>query len=167
MAIHIVSNFKLINEFKKSRYFRNNLGLVSTVEKSGKRVANKDDKFSFYYNDVYKTTIYGQGNVGNIKFYTDHYIKEDVFGMYYGENFEEFVFNFDFKYINEKNIDSYIGKILKEVEERYEEKIKNDELKKIEEKPQGHADTIIKNPGAVRYEDLKEYLKKKKKEREL
>lgn len=167
MTIHIVTNLKLIDQFKKSRYFRKNLGLVSTVEKNGRRTPNKNDLFSFYYNNLYKTTIYGQGNVGNIKFYTDHYIKDDVFGVYYGENHEEFVFDFDFNYLNEKNMDAYLGKILKEVEERYEEKIKNDELKKLEEKPEGNPNKIFKNPGNVNYEDLKEYLNKKRKEKEI
>lgn len=167
MIIHIVSNFQLINEFKKSKYFKNNLGYVSTVEKNGKRTPNEKDKFSYHYMGIYKSSIYAQGNVGNMKFYTDHYINEPVFGVYYGEQLEEFIFDFDFEFIKKKGIDAYLGKTLKELEEKYEERVKNKELKKTEEKPKGNAETIIKNPGSVTYADLKEYLKKKKQEKEM
>lgn len=163
--LHVVSGFHTINNFKTSRYFRQNLGLVATVEKNGRRVYNEKDKFSNYYNTMYRTTIYGQGNVGDIKFYTDHYIKDDTFAVYFGENFEEFLFNFDHNVIKEKGIDFYIGSILKQVEEKYENKVKNDELKKLEPKPEGNPDMVFKNPGAVTYADLKAYLEKKQKER--
>ena len=65
----------------------------------------------------------------------------------------------------EKGMDFYIGHLLKEVDLAYQEKIKNDELKKIEEKPKGNADMIMSNPGAVTYEDLQAYLEKMRKER--
>lgn len=163
--LHVVSSFYTVNEFKRSRYFRQNLGLVATIDKGGKRVLNKNDKFSYYYNNLYKTTIYGQGNVGDIKFYTDHYIKDETFAVYYGDNFEEFLFKFDKDLVKDKGIDFYLGYIIKQVEEQYEEKVKNDELKKLEPEPQGNADMITKNPGAVTYADLKAYLDKRQKER--
>lgn len=163
--LYVVSSFYTVNEFKRSRYFRQSLGLVATVDKNGKRVLNDKDKFSFHYNSLYRTTIYGQGNVGDIKFYTDHYIKDETFAVYHGDNFEEFIFKFDFDIVKEKGIDFYLGHIIKEVEEKYEEKVKNDELKKIEEKPAGNPEMVLQNPGAVTYEDLKAYLEKKQKER--
>jgi hypothetical protein len=55
------SNFQILQEFKKSRYFKVNLGLIATVEKNGKRAFNNQDKFSFSYNTNYNTTILGQG----------------------------------------------------------------------------------------------------------
>ena len=165
MALHIVSSFNIINEFKRSRYFRVNLGLVATIEKNGGRGYNTKDQFSFFYNNQYNTTIYGQGNVGDIKFYTDHFIKDTRFGVYYGDNFEEFVFNFDFSISREKGIDFYLGHILKSIEEQYEERAKNEELKKLEEKPIGDAEQVFKNPGNVSYADLRAYLERKQKER--
>lgn len=163
--LHIVSSFQTILKFKKSRYFRNNLGLVATVEKNGRRSYNEKDKFSNFYNNRYRTTIYGQGNIGDIKFYTDHYIKDSTFAVYYGDNFEEFLFEFDDKVILEKNVDFYIGSILKQVEESYEIKVKNDEIKKIEKEEKGNPEVIFKNPGSVTYADLKAYLKDKQKQR--
>lgn len=105
MATHIVSNYNNIQKFKRSKFFKQNLGLVATVERNGKRVYNDSDRFSNFFNMQYKTTIYGQGNIGDIKFYTDHYIKDNSMAVYFGDNFEEFIFNFDDEIVKEKGID--------------------------------------------------------------
>jgi hypothetical protein len=42
----IVTNFQILQEFKKSRYFKVNLGLIATVEKNGKRAFNKINSHS-------------------------------------------------------------------------------------------------------------------------
>jgi hypothetical protein len=167
MGMHIVTNFQIVNQMRKSNFFRVNLGMVQTVEKNGGRSFNDKDKFSWFYNNKYKTTIYAQGNIGDIRFYTDHYIKDQVFAVFYGDNYEEFIFDLDLSIISSKGIDFYLGHIIKEVETKYEELIKNNELKKLEEKPKGNASKIIKNPGAVSYEDLKAYLDEKRKNRQL
>lgn len=163
--LHIVTSLDTINKFKRSKYFRQNLGLVATVEKNGKRSYNRNDKFSHYYNTTYKTVIYGQGNIGKIKFYTDHYIKDSTFAVYYNDNFEEFLFTFDDNIFKEKGIDFYLGSILKSVENEYEERVKENKLKKIEQEKEGNAEKVLKNPGSVTYADLKEYLKLKQKNR--
>lgn len=165
MAVNIVTNFQIINKIKTSRYFRTNLGLVATVEKNGSRKYNDRDSFSMFYNSIYNTIIYAQGNIGNIKLYTDHFIREELLAVYFGENFEEFIFEWDEKIFKEKGMDFYLGHILKETEMKYEEKLKNDELKKIEEKPEGNADLVFQNPGAVSYADIQAYLEKKRQER--
>jgi len=145
MGLNIVSSQFVSNCFKKSRFFRKNLGLVSTIDKNGKRIANDKDKFSSHYNGIYRTTIFAQGNVGDIKFYIDH--------------------TFDVSFFTEKGADNYLGFILKSVDDMYEERVKNNELKKLEPKPVGNADMITKNPGNVSYADLKAYLEKKRAER--
>jgi hypothetical protein len=160
---NIVLKPSLINELKRSRHFRQNLGLVSTIEKNGSRVYNDKDKFSHFYNTRYNTTIYMQGSVGDIIFYIDYYIHDDVMAVYY--NMEEFIFNFDFNIVKEKGIDFYLGHILKTLETEYEDRLKKAEESKIETKNKGNADLIIKNPGNVTYEDLKEFLDKKNKNR--
>jgi len=163
--VNIVTNYQLVTNLKTSRYFRTNLGIVATVDKNGSRSYNEKDGFSKTYNTTYNTIIYAQGNIGKIRIYTDHYIKEPILVVYYGDNFEEFVFNFDFAMFREKGMDFYLGHILKEVELKYEEKKKNDELKKIEEKPAGNPEIIFQNPGAVSYKDVQAYLEKKRQER--
>ena len=159
MAYNIVTNFKIINEFKKrSRYFKINLGIVNTVDKNGNRVLNDKDNFANFYNSSYKATIFGQGNIGDIKFYLDHYIKEDVMAVYYNE--EEFLFDFDKKMIDEKGVDLFIGHIIKKIETDYSERLKEAEVKKAEPKPAGDAGKLTNNPGQVTYADIKAYLDK-------
>lgn len=167
MAMNIVTNAGIINAMRQSRYFRVNLGLVQTVEKNGSRSYHDKDKFSYFYNNLYRTTIFGQGNVGDIKFYTDHYIREDVMAVYYGDNFEEFVFEYDLDLVREKGIDGYLGHILKECDNRYEELRMKNELKKLEEKPKGNASKVKLNPGQVSWEDLKAYMEEKRRNSQL
>lgn len=163
---YIVTSFGIINEIKfGSKYFRVNLGLASTLEsqKGGDRVLNDKDTFAFSYNTQYKTTIYAQGNIGNIKFYTDHYIKEDVLAVYY--NLEEFVIPFDRNLVKEKGIDAMIGLVLKTVKEQYQSRLDEIEARKKAESEAvkvGNADLVSMNPGAVTYEDLKAYMEKKR-----
>ena len=162
--LNIVTNFQILQEFKKSQYFKVNLGLIPTVEKNGTRKFNDNDQFAFNYNNAYNTTIYGQGNIGNIKLYTDHYITDPIF-VVYTTDFEEFIFDFDKVMLREKGIDKYLGFIIKATEEQYDERANANALRKVEEKPKGNAENIFTNPGNVNYEDLKEYLKNKNKER--
>jgi hypothetical protein len=164
--LSIVSSFQVLQNFKKSRYFRISLGLVATVEKNGSRTYNKSDKFSNFYNNQYRTTIYGQGNIGDIRFYVDHYITDSSF-VVYTDDFQEFIFNFDPLLFRDRGIDFYMGHILKNVEEDYDARVLANELKKIEEKPVGFSEKILNNPGNVNYEDLKAYLAEKNKNRYL
>lgn len=165
MGLNIVTGYHTIDKFKKSRYFRVNLGLSSTMEKNGKRLINDKDKFTNFYYHSYKSTLYAQGNIGDIKFYTDHYVKDDTVAVFYNDNFEEFLFEWNDQKANEKGVDGFLGHILKSVEEMYEERVKNEELRKLESKTEGDADMLLKNPGNVSYADLKAYLDKKQKER--
>jgi hypothetical protein len=116
--------------------------LIATVEKNGKRAFNDQDKFSFSYNTNYNTTILGQGSVGDIKFYVDHFINEPIFAVYTDDN-EEFIFDIDIKKMREKRFEFYLGFILKTVEEEYNKKVENDELKKMEAKPIGNPENIL------------------------
>ena len=158
MAYNVVTNSKLIAEIKKSRYFRVNLGIVNTIDKNGSRLLNDKDKFAHSYNTNYKTTIFAQGNIGDIRFYIDHYIRTDVMAFYYND--EEFIFDFDRSMVNEKGVDFFLGHIIKNIETEYEDRLKEAELKKSEPKKEANAEMILKNPGAVTYEDIKAYLQK-------
>ena len=57
MQVNIVTNFQILQEIKRSKYFQVNLGFVPTVEKKGQRGFNDKDRFSQIYNGNYKTTI--------------------------------------------------------------------------------------------------------------
>lgn len=165
MGLSIVCGKKTLDRFKFSRYWRQSLGLIATVEKNGGRVMNNSDKFQHYYNTTYRTTIYGQGNVGDIRFYNDYYITDETIAIYYGENFEEFVYQFDNDLVKENGIDFYLGRMLKMIEEEYEERARKEELKKLEPKEEGNAEKLTKNPGNVTFSDVKAYLEKKRLER--
>lgn len=161
----IVTNLKIANYFKRSKYFKVNLGLVSTlVDKTGQRTNNENDKFAFYYNNLYNTHIYGQGHIGDIMIYVDHYIKQDLIAIYI--NHEEFIFEFNEIEMRDKGTDFYLGNLLKELSVKNKERVEEAEKKKIEkEEKKGNPENLIKNPGAVSYEDLQAYLEKKRKER--
>jgi hypothetical protein len=165
MAYNVVTNSLVVHEIKKCRYFKINLGLASTMDKNGQRLFNDADKFAQYYNSQYNTTIYAQGNVGDIKFYNDVFIKEPMMAIYVGPTYEEFIINVDFSIISEKGIDFYLGHVLKQVEEEHEKRILENTTKKVEEKPKGNPDLITFNPGSVRYEDLKAFMEKQNAQR--
>lgn len=164
MSYNIVTNSQFINEIKKSRYFKVNLGLVATIEQGNGRIFNNKDKFSYFYNMQYNTTIYGQGNIGDIKFYTDVYINSPIIAVYVGDEYEEFIMNIDYNMLQQKTIDSYLGYILKNVDEQLEERINNKTTKVVEETPLGNPDILTMNPGSVKYEDIMAYMQKQKKQ---
>ena len=126
---NIVTSPFIISEIKKCKYYKVNLGLVSTIDKNGHRVLNENDKFGYFYNSQYKTTIYMQGTIGDISFYIDHYIKDEVLAVYY--NSEEFIIPFDKPLLVEKGIEFYLGSIFKKIEIEYEDRIKEAEEKKL------------------------------------
>lgn len=163
---NVVTNSLVIYEIKKCRYFKINFGIASTKEINNEKILNNADKFAYYYNINYKTTIYAQGNIGDIKFYTDLYIKDPVMAIYIGNEYEEFLINVDFNLIKEKGIDYYLGYILKKVEEEHEKRIEENK-EKINKKDEnkGNPDIISNNPGTVRYEDIKAYIEKQNAER--
>ncbi len=162
MATHIVTNERIISLIKGSRYFRMNLGLVATVERSGRRGYNEKDKFAYFYSNRYNAIIYAKGNIGDIKFYVDQYIHEDVMAVYHKENFQEFIFELDTDFIKQKGIDSYVGKILMECDQKWQELKEQESLDILTEKPKGDANKVFTNPGSVSWEDVKAYLDAKK-----
>ncbi len=161
MEYNIVTNFNINTIFKqKSKYYKVNLGYTSTEEKQGgDRLYNQNDEFAFFYNTRYRTTIQCQGSIGNIKFYTDHYILEDQLAFY--QDREEYIFNFDGDIVKEKGVDFYLGHLIKTIDTE----LKHDETKKnvIEDTPLEKIDPklVSFNPGAVKYSDLKAYLENK------
>jgi hypothetical protein len=162
MGLNIVTNSKIVDIFKRSNLFVVSLGMVSTIDKNGNRILNDADRFAYFYNNQYRTTIMGKGNIGDIRFYMDSYIVEDVIAVYYGQEFQEFVFEFDARFIKEKGINAYLGKILKDCDDGYEELKKKDELKKLEPVAKGDPYKVINSPGQATYADIVAYMEAKK-----
>jgi hypothetical protein len=159
---NVVTNYNVIKDIKTSKYFKVNLGMAITMEKNGERLLSDKDHFAASYNYQYKTSIYGQGNIGGIKFYIDHFIHEDILAVYF--NLEEFIFNYDKKLAIEKGgIDAYLGYLLKSTDDMYEERMERNKQEAIEkDKKAGVAEMLTKNPGAVTYDDVKKYIQEKK-----
>jgi hypothetical protein len=174
MEYNIVTNLKL-NQWIRggSKFYTVQLGLATTkIDQAGDRQANKDDQFSFVYSQHYKSQIHTQGYIGNIRFYTDHQIREDVLIFYYER--EEFVFEWDPIKIREKGVDAFLGGCIKKIETEYKERLEKakEDAKRAEEeakngttKPQGDPSKISGNPGAVSFEDIKAYLAKQNADR--
>lgn len=167
MEFYVVTGRNTLDVFKRCKYFRQNLGMVSTIDKNGSRLLNDKDKFSFYFNTLYKTTIYAGGNVGDIKFYYDVYITDKSIGVYIvdGDSYDEFIFEYDKKLEQEKGIDSYIGYLLKESETEYKTRKEEEKIKRESPKPTGNSQKLSLNPGNVTYEDILAYKKSKNKKR--
>jgi len=161
----IVTNLQIIQEVKKSKYFKMSLGYTATMpDNSGNRKNFDKDGFAFFYNNLYKTTIYGQGIIGDLHFYVDYYITDSKLAIYTEKN-EEYILEFSKIILNEKGIDAYLGCLLKELDEKIEERSLNGQKRKEDEKKKANAEALFKNPGAVSYEDLKAFMDQKNKER--
>jgi hypothetical protein len=160
MEYNIVTNFRINTIFKqKSKYYKVSLGYTSTQEANGgERNYNKKDEFAYFYNTRYRTTIQCQGSIGNIKFYTDHYITQPQLAFYFDK--EEYIFDFDEEIVNSKGVDFYLGHLIKTIET---EKKDEADKKVVEETPvdESNPKLVAFNPGAVKYTDLKAYLDQK------
>ena len=167
MEFYIVTGRQTLQNFKRCAFFKQNLGIVSTVDKNGNRILNDKDKFAFYFNSLYKTTIYGSGNVGDVKFYYDTYINDGSIGVYIGDEgaYDEFIFKYDNNLEKEKGIDNYIGYLLKESETEYERRKEEEKIKKSQPKKAGNAEKLNLIPGNVTYDDILAYKKSKNKKR--
>ena len=165
-AYNIVTNYK-INQIIKSysKYYKVILGFSTSAESgAADRIYNQKDEFAYYYNTMYRASVLCQGSIGNIKFYTDHMIKEDKIAFYFKK--EEFIFDFDMNMVKEKGIDFYLGHLIKTIETEYADRLqKEQEEKENKLKKVASPEKLFKNPGAVSYEDLKAYLEQQRNDR--
>jgi hypothetical protein len=151
-----------IKEFQKSKYFQKTLGTALTTENknTGGRELVKNDFKTWYYKK-FKSLLFLEGKIGPLELYTDYYIKKNVLGFFLKENPDDYQYAIDWdgNYITENGIDSWLGKILKDVNESIEE----ENIKPKEEKV-GDGNKLYTNPGEVSWDDLKDYMNKKKKQ---
>lgn len=150
----------MINYIKSSKHFRNSLGFASTItNKQGDRILNKSDEFAMSYNYQYKTTIYKQGTIGNIDIYLDHFIRNMDIATYC--DLEELIIQFDINVFEENGIDFMLGSIIKLTEENFI-KIKNEREEENVVEIKGNMDKLKVNPGLVNYNDILDYMNKKR-----
>lgn len=161
MRKNVVTNIQLMNEFKRSEYFRTNLGMATTMERSGERVLNKADTFASYYYSRYRSYPLGQGIIGELMFYVDHYIKDPLIAFYVDD--QEFIFEYDSGHVEQHGINHYIGHLMMSVDTRMgirQEKIEEEQDMRFSDVPDPNK--LMMNPGAVNYEDLRAYIESKK-----
>jgi len=165
-----ISNKNVINKFKSSKYFKRDLGKVFISSKAKNEnkfdLTQQEDFVKTYYKTTNGVKLLKEGNIGQIEFYSDHTIGNNVI-VYYDNTY-------DFNFIhNEKNmldvgIEKYLGSMIKEIETKLLPNIK--EQYKQQQAPQvSEEDKVLMakqkiktNPGSVTYDDIKEILKSKK-----
>jgi hypothetical protein len=159
MKYNLVTNYNN-NQFikQKSKYYKVDLGHSITLEsRTGDREPNFQDEFAYTYNYVYKTSLLKQGAIGDIIFYTDRNIGDDLVRFYIDR--EEFFYEFDYDYIQEKGIDGFLGYILKNSKEELENRQVDEDANSSDNEAIGDGSKIKANPGSVTYDDIKAYIR--------
>ncbi len=161
MEYNIVSSLNIINEIKTYKNFVVSLGYSNYTGNLEEKVLNDKDRFAYFYNTKYKTTIYGCGYIGNINFYRDSYITNNQIAIYF--NKEEYVFEWDSKLAKEKGIEWFLGHLLKKIDEEIKGKEEIKEQKLEGAIKMGDPYKVINNPGSVTFEDIRAYQEAKRK----
>ena len=165
MEYNIVTNERILDVVKTYKNFTKSLGYSTTLDTPNEgRQFNKMDKFALFYNKRYKASILGTGYIGDINFYHDHFIKEDLIAIYVNE--EEFVFDFNWKLCKEKGIEWFLGYLLKDVDFKIES-LKTPAKPLAEEKVLGNPYKLVLghkdySPGNVTWDDMKAYKEAKR-----
>ncbi|CAG7581344.1 MAG: hypothetical protein SLAVMIC_00795 [uncultured marine phage] len=156
---NFVSSHIINQEFKKSKYYKVNLGRALSVKENDRRVfrVNDEDLFVKFYLQKYNAVAYSEGTIGQINFLVDHHIKGDIIVVFYKE--KDFLFEHNTKLLQSKGIDGYIGSFIEEIETTYADELELAEDISIEDSSEGNSGKISINPGDVSYEDIKKYVK--------
>jgi hypothetical protein len=143
---------RIIDQFKKSKWFKINLGRNISQKDKDNTVfqINPEDVFVKYYYDLYKVIIQTEGSIGSLSFFTDHYINGNIVAVYFKD--KEFVFEHDNNKIMRDGVDDYLGSIIKEIQTKYEEELKEAEEIKITKEID--TNKFYSNPGSVTWEDI-------------
>jgi hypothetical protein len=165
----IVSSKTIVSFFNSSKYFKKSLGKIylGNVKNEMKLDLSKQEDFvKFYYEKSNGSKIFKEGNIGQIEFYTDFNIKNELIFFY--EQWD-FTFQFNKQILNDKGIEGYLGSIIKEIETNYIENLKKTQKEKEVvkelspiEKIEMAKQKLKTNPGMITYDDVKEILKSKK-----
>jgi len=169
MFLNIVTNTTILQKIKNIPYFEIDLG--NSFRRKDKRGAPTKVAFDTPFVERY----YGQtnrllmksGKIGSINVYTDHGINQKSVLIYNdGELFE-----FDFNHNDLRiagSMGKYLGALLKKIEKDHKvelPKVDGGERKEADDKAnKKHVDPqkLFDTPGNVSWDDLQEYMKKKK-----
>lgn len=162
---NFVAKKSIIDSFKGSKFFKVNLGHSLSVSKDGQRKfrINDKDKFTKFYHDKYRIALLSEGNIGQLNFFSDYYIDEEIIVVFFDD--KDFVFIHEPITMRNKGVDVYLGSLIKEIETKYEKELANagsniSDIYKNQE--QGDADKLTKAPGSVTWDDIEAFMKSKK-----
>jgi hypothetical protein len=163
---NFVAKKQIIDSFKKSKHFKMNLGHSMSVDDKGQRKfrINDKDKFAKFYFNKYRIQLFSEGNIGQLNFFSDYYIEDDIVVVFFDD--KDFVFVHEPHTMKDKGVDSYLGSIIKEIETKYEEEIAGaggNVDSATANKSGGNADNLVNNPGSVTWEDIQAHIQRKKK----
>ena len=126
-------------------------------------LSRQEEFVQFYHGKTNGVKLHKEGSIGQIEFFTDYTIRDQVIVFY---DQYDFTFIHNQRTMRDFGIEKYLGSIIKEVETKFLPNIKKDEeIDKgitAEQKMQMAQDKIKINPGMVTYDDIKELLKNKK-----
>jgi hypothetical protein len=157
---NITGTKKFVDKLKQSKYYKQSLGQSLTVEKNGGRKMRQDVFTSWYYKNS-KALIFKQGEIGNIHFYIDYYLKEDVVGFFLQNDLDkhQYAINWEEEEIEENGIDNWLSNKLKEIDEQI---LESDLNKENKDNIIGDENKLQMNPGSVNWKDIEAFYKKKK-----
>lgn len=160
---NIVTSDKLIPYIQKSRHYKVDLGKrLSVVDE------NKNKKFAFdelnlfsqYYVTKYNAIPYVTGWIGSLCFFKDFQMKSDIMMLFYKN--KEFIYDFDFEYVDKNGFEKFLSEILSDIETNYSIEIENaQELSKEMGIGIANPDKLVLNPANVTYDDILAWKKNK------
>jgi hypothetical protein len=166
---NIVTTKLILKSIKaSSKYFKTDLGYSVTTESASEgRTFNKKDEFAYFYNKTFRSSPMLEGNIGNIRIYTEHNILPNKVVFFFKN--EDFVFDFEEDVYKQKGVDFLLGKYIKTMETQFADRLRAQEEEQnkqsSEPKKKGDPNKVLTNPGNVTYEDLMAYMEKQRLER--
>lgn len=162
---NFVGKKQIIDSIKTgSKYFKVNLGHSLSISENGQRKfrVNEKDKFTKFYYDKYKIALLSEGNIGELCFFSDYYIEEDIIVVFFGDR--DFVFVHEPKTMRDMGTDSYLGSLIKEIETKHEDELSvaNSETSNRVNHIKGDYNKLSNNPGSVTWDDIQAHYNKKK-----
>lgn len=162
---NIISNKGYIDYIQdNSKYFKKSLGQSLTKQTTGGDRELREGNFTTWYYQQHKAMIFKQGEIGQLHFYIDYYLKKDILGFFLNSDIEnhQYAIQWEEDDIKEVGIDAWLGRKIKEIDEEIEG-VKGEKENKINTKAEGNADKLKVSPGAVTWEDIKKYKMSKNK----
>lgn len=157
---NIVTTLNINQLFKKSKFYKKQLGwsITDKTNSNNRFKVNEKEEFRQFYMDKYKSFIQMEGNMGSIKFYSDHYMKRsDEIIIFYKE--KDFVFIHNKNLYNNLGAEGYLNELIKEIETKYFDEIDKAKDRKTK-KNTADASKVFMDPGSVTYEDILKYKQK-------